>query len=161
MPETNETIAEKKDIASYILFDVAGTTYGINIRFVNQLEMVGNITPVPNTPGYLEGVMFSRGKVIPVINLRTRLGFEKTPYDFRTRVIVTNYKERNVGLIADTAKEYVSLPADSIEPAPEFIRNKGGAFVEGVTRINDRTVLIFNIEEIIVKEQENLDMNLK
>jgi purine-binding chemotaxis protein CheW len=159
MPETKEITVEKKEIASYILFDVAGTTYGINIKYVSQLEMVGNITPVPNTPEFLEGVMFSRGKVIPVINLRMRLGYERIQYDFRTRVIVANYKERNVGLIADTAKEYVSLPADSIEPAPEFIRNKGASYVEGVTRINDRTVLIFNIEEILMNDQVTINMN--
>jgi purine-binding chemotaxis protein CheW len=159
MPETKEITTEKKEIASYILFDVAGTTYGINIRYVSRLEMVGNITPVPNTPEYLEGVMFSRGKVIPVINLRIRLGYEKVKYDFGTRVIVSNYKERNVGLIADTAKEYVRLPEDSIEPAPEFIRNKDAAYVEGVTRINNRTVLIINIEEILKDDQEALNMN--
>lgn len=159
MPEIKEFTTEKKEIASYILFDVAGTTYGISIRYVNQLEMVGNITPVPNTPVYLEGVMFSRGNVIPVINLRVRLGYEKIEYDIRTRVIVTNYKQRNVGLIADTAKEYVSIPSDAIEPAPEFIRNEGAAYVEGVTRINDRTVLIFNIEEILKNDQEDLNMN--
>jgi purine-binding chemotaxis protein CheW len=159
MPEITDITAEKRDIGSYILFDVAGTTYGINIKYVNQLEMMGNITPVPNTPEYLEGVMFTRGKVIPVINLRTRLGFGKIPYDFRTRVIVTNYNDRNVGLIADSAKEYVSLPAGSIEPAPDFIRNQGGSYVEGVTKINDRTVLIFRIEEIIGIDQETLNMN--
>lgn len=159
MPETQSITTDKKVTGSYILFDVSGTTYGINIRFVNQLEMIGNITPVPNTPEYLEGVMFSRGKVIPVINLRTRLGFEKVPYDFRTRVIVTNYKDRHVGLIADTAKEYVSISSDSIEPAPEFIRNQGGSYVEGVARIAERTVLIFNIEEILMKDRETLNMN--
>ena len=78
----------------FILFELAGTTYGISSRAVQQVELVEHITPVPNAPPAVEGVIFSRGQVIPAINLRVRFGFEKAPHDLRTRLIVINAKSR-------------------------------------------------------------------
>jgi purine-binding chemotaxis protein CheW len=127
----------------YILFELAGTTYGLPSRFVQQMEMVENLTPVPNAPVYVDGVMFSRGQVIPAVNLRLRFGFEKVPYDLRTRVV------RVVGLIVDTAREYISLPADAVQPPPESITGLSGRYLEGIAKIGERIILIFNVTEIL------------
>ena len=67
------------DNHSFILFEVAGTTYGIASRDVQQMEMIDHITPLPNAPDYVDGVVFTRGQVIPAVNLRVRFGFERTP----------------------------------------------------------------------------------
>src|SRR5207245_8361582 len=84
---------------TYILFEIAGTTYGVSSRSVQQMEMVEHITPLPNAPAFIEGVVFTRGQVIPAVNLRTRFGFEKAPHTTRTRLIVTNHNGRGVGLV--------------------------------------------------------------
>ncbi|HEY9652427.1 MAG TPA: chemotaxis protein CheW, partial [Coleofasciculaceae cyanobacterium] len=100
----------------FILFELAGTTYGIPASVVQQMEMVEHITPVPNTPPFVEGVVFSRGQVIPAINLRVRFGFDKVAYDSRARLIVVHSKNRNVGLIADTAREFILISSDGVQP---------------------------------------------
>lgn len=71
------------------------------------MEMVENITPVPKVPSYVDGVTLSRGKVIPVINLRERLGMERIPYNIKTRMIVVKLENRELGIIVDTAREYI------------------------------------------------------
>ena len=73
---------------SYILFSLAGTTYALSSEEMRHMEMVEQITPVPNAASYLEGVVLSRGQIVPVLNLRARFGFERVPPDLRTRLLV-------------------------------------------------------------------------
>lgn len=133
----------------FILFELAGTTYGIPTTVVQQMEMIEHITPVPNTPPFVEGVVFSRGQVIPAINLRVRFGFEKIAYDVRTRLIVINTGNRSVGLIADTAREFVLIPGNVVQPPPEGISGLSGRYLTGIALLGERMVLILNAEELL------------
>lgn len=133
----------------FILFELAGTTYGIPTSVVQQMEMVEHITPVPNTPIFVEGVIFSRGQVIPAINLRVRFGFKKVDYNIRSRLIVVKTSSRTVGLIADTAREFVSIPSDIIQPLPEGISGLSGRYLKGIAMLGERMVLLLNVEEIL------------
>src|ERR1044072_1313795 len=81
---------------TFVVFELAGTTYGVESRRVQQMEMIEHITPVPNAPPAVEGVVFSRGRVIPALNLRVRFGFERIPIDLRTRLIVVEVGGRSV-----------------------------------------------------------------
>src|SRR5215510_4284689 len=96
---------------SYILFEIVGTTYAVPSQSVQQIEMIEHVTPLPNAPSFVDGVVFTRGQVIPAINVRTRFGFEKVPLTTRTRLIVTNFAGRVVGLIVDSAREFISIAA--------------------------------------------------
>lgn len=133
----------------FILFELAGTTYGIPTAVVQQMEMIEHITPVPNTPPFVEGVVFSRGQVIPAINLRIRFGFEKIAYDARSRLIVIHSSNRSVGLIADTAREFVSISSDVVQPPPEGISGLSGRYLTGIAMLGERMVLILNAEELL------------
>jgi purine-binding chemotaxis protein CheW len=133
----------------FILFELAGTIYAMPTAVVQQMEMVERITPVPNAAPFVEGVVFSRGKVIPAINLRARFGFEKMPYDARTRLIVIHASNRTVGLIADTAREFVSIPTSVIQPPPEGISGLSGKYLSGIATLGERMVLILNPDEVL------------
>ena len=133
----------------FILFELAGTIYAMPTAVVQQMEMVERITPVPNAPSFVEGVVFSRGKVIPAINLRSRFGFDKIPYDARTRLIVIHTNNRTVGLIADTAREFVSIPKSVIQPPPEGISGLSGKYLSGIATLGERMVLILNPDEVL------------
>jgi purine-binding chemotaxis protein CheW len=133
----------------FILFELAGTTYGVRSRFVQQMEMIEHITPVPNAPPAVEGVVLARGQVIPALSLRVRFGFEKIPYDLRARLMVVKSGERTIGLIVDTAREFVRIPAGTIEPPPEAITGLSGKYLEGIATINGRMILVLDLEEVI------------
>ncbi|AMW27169.1 chemotaxis protein CheW [Limnospira fusiformis SAG 85.79] len=134
----------------FILFELDHTTYGIPSGVVQQMEMVEQITPVPNSASFVVGVIFSRGQVIPAIDLRVRFGFAKIPYTLRTRLIVINTNQRTVGLIVDTAREFVSISADTIQPSPEGISSLSGKYLAGIATLGERVILILNVEELLV-----------
>lgn len=133
----------------FILFELAETTYGIPTSVVQQMEMIEHITPVPNTPVFVEGVVFSRGQVIPAINLRVRFGFKKIEYNIRSRLIVVKTTNRTVGLIADTAREFVSIPSDIVQPPPEGISGLSGRYLKGIAMLGERMILLLNVEELL------------
>ena len=138
---------------TYIVFEVAGTSYGVSTKNVQQVEMVEHITPLPNASAFVEGVVFTRGQVIPAINLRLRFGFEKITHTTRTRLIVTNHKGRTVGLIVDSAREFMSLSNESIQPAPDAVAGLSGRYLKGIVTIGDRLVLILELDELISNGQ--------
>jgi purine-binding chemotaxis protein CheW len=137
------------DAEPFILFELAGTTYGVRSRFVQQMEMIEHITPVPNAPNAVEGVVLARGQVIPALSLRARFGFEKIPHDLRARLVVVSSAGRTVGLIVDTAREFVRIPAAAIGPPPEAIKGLSGKYLEGIATIDGRMILVLNLEEVI------------
>lgn len=140
----------------FILFELAGTTYGVPSRAVQQVELIEHITPVPNAPPAVEGVIFSRGQVIPAVNLRARFGFEKTAHDLRTRLIVVNAKGRVIGLIVDSAREFISIPADAIQPPNEAISGLNGKYLEGIATLGERIILILGLDEVIEQAEAML-----
>lgn len=137
------------DSQTYILFAVAGTTYGVPSHQVLHMEMVEHVTAVPNAPGCVEGVVFSRGQVVPVINLRARFGFERMPLDLRTRLLVVQADARRVGLLADEAREFIAIADSAVRPPNEAIGGLSGNYVEGVATLGERIVLILNIREVV------------
>ncbi len=136
----------------YILFELAGTTYGVRSQVVQQMEMIEHITPVPNAPDFVEGVVFLRGQVIPAINLRRRFGFPKVPYDLRTRLIVVRTGGRTVGLIVDSAREFVPLDPATIQPPPEGVAGLSGHYLAGIATLGERLVLILDPDAAIGQE---------
>lgn len=133
----------------YILFELADTTYGIPSQVVQQMEMIEQITPVPNALSFVEGVVFLRGQVIPAINLRVRFGLEKKAYNLRTRLIVIQTSYRTVGLIVDTAREFLRIPQDAIQPPPEGISGLSGRYLSGIATLSKRAILLLNVEELL------------
>ena len=142
-------MSNQSDSEPFILFELAGTTYGVRSRFVQQVEMVEHVTPVPNASGAVEGVVFARGQVVPALNLRVRFGFEKIPFDLRSRLIVVNTGGRVVGMIVDTAREFLRIPAAAIEAPPEAIAGLSGRYLEGIATLDRRLVLILNLDEVV------------
>ena len=137
------------DTEPFILFELVGTTYGVRSRFVQQMEMIEHITPVPNAAPAVEGVVLARGQVIPALNLRVRFGFERVPFDLRSRLVVVNKGGRTLGLIVDTAREFLPIPGAAIEPPPEAITGLSGKYLEGIATIEGRMILVLNLDEVI------------
>jgi purine-binding chemotaxis protein CheW len=136
-------------IGSYILFTVAGTTYAVPSAGVRHVEMIEDITQVPNAPAFVDGVVFSRGQVVPVVNLRARFGFERTPFDLRSRLIVVQSGERLIGLVADAAREFVMIASEAIQPPNEALAGMSGRYVEGVASVGDRLIFILSLDHIL------------
>ena len=139
----------------FILFELAGTTYGVRSRFVQQIEMIDDVATVPNAHPAVEGVVLVRGQVIPALNLRTRFGFDRIERDLRSRLVVINSGTRVVGLVVDTAREFLKIPVGSIEPPPEALTGLSGHYIEGIATIKDRPILVLNLDAVLDLEYED------
>ena len=147
-------------VETFVLCELAGATYGIPSREIAHLEMVGKITPVPNAPAFVEGVVSARGQVIPVLNLRARFGFPKVSADLRARVVVVRSGGRAVGLLVDGAREFATIPLDTIRPPPDDIAQISGDYLEGLVEVGERLVLILRTKQLLEIEVETDTINL-
>jgi purine-binding chemotaxis protein CheW len=134
---------------TFIVLSVAGTAYAVRSHEVQHMDMVENVTRVPNAAPFVDGVVFARGQVVPAMNLRARFGFDRVPYNLRTRLVVVNSGGRSVGLVADEAREFLRLPLSSICPPQESLAGLSSPYVEGIASVNGRLILVLNLENLL------------
>ena len=134
---------------TYILFLIAGTTYAVRSRDITHVEMVDGVTAVPGAPAYVDGVVFSRGAVVPALNLRARFGLERAPADVRTRLIVVRFEGRHVGLVVDAAREFLTLDAAQIHAAGDGLGLVNRRFLDGIANLSDRLILVLNLHAVL------------
>ena len=134
---------------TYILFDLAGATYAIPSSSVQHIEMLEHVTVVPNAHRAIDGVVFSRGQVIPALNLRVRFGFPRQEKSLQTRVIFAQLQQRVVGLVVDSARQFKKIPADKIRPIEQALAGISGNYLKGLTTLDDRLVLILDLESVL------------
>ena len=133
----------------YILFTVADTTYALPSEDVAHIEMLNDVTRVPNAAPFVDGVVFSRGQVVPAINLRARFGFDRQAYDLRTRLLVVRHQGRNVGLLVDACREFLTIPASAIKPPGEALSEVAAKYLVGIATLADRLTVILSLEELL------------
>jgi purine-binding chemotaxis protein CheW len=134
---------------SYVLFELAGSLYAIASQSVQHIEMYEHVTLVPNANPAIDGVVFSRGQVIPALNLRKRFGFPNKEKTLRTRIIFARVHDRTVGLIVDSAREFNRLAPENIRPIEEALTGISGKYLKAVTKVGERLVLILELEAVL------------
>ena len=133
----------------YILFTVAETTYALPSDQVAHIEMVEQITRVPNAASFVDGVVFSRGQVVPAVNMRIRFGFERAEHDLRTRLLVVQDGGRSIGLLVDACREFLTIPAASVQPPGDGLTGIGGRYLAGIATLNGRLIVILNLQALL------------
>ena len=111
------------------------------------------ITRIPNTPAFIKGVINLRGAVTPVIDLRERFGMESASYSNRTRMITVHIEEKEVAMIVDEANDVVDLKEDDVEDPPEVIGSVDTDYVRGVAKLQDRLLILLNLEQVLSNEE--------
>jgi purine-binding chemotaxis protein CheW len=86
---------------------------------------------------------------VPAINLRTRFGFQRQPFDLRSRLIVVSVEDRHVGLLVDEAREFIAIDAEAMQPAPETMTGLSGQYIEHIATVADRMIFILNVSELL------------
>ncbi len=134
---------------TYVLFELAKAIYAIPSANVQHIEMIEHVTLVPNAHRAIDGVVFSRGQVIPALNLRVRFGFPRAERDLRTRVIFAQVGERVVGLVVDSAREFKKISSTAIRPIEKALTGIAGNYLKGLTTLDDRLVLVLDLEAVL------------
>ncbi len=137
-----------------INFSVGVEQYGVDIRRVREVIRVGEITPLPRAPGFVKGVINLRGDVIPLIDLREKLGLTAV-HDLKAdRVIVVEIEEKLVGMVVDAVSHVVRVAPGQLEPAPLWLGGLTGDSMTGVVRQEDMLIVVLNVESILTSGEK-------
>jgi purine-binding chemotaxis protein CheW len=140
----------------YLTFRIGSEDYGIAIANVTEIIGIQSITEIPEMPDYIKGVINLRGKVIPIMDVRTRFRMSPREYDERTCIVVVEIDNTLIGLIVDTVNEVADIPEDQVEPPPKSKR-EGGSYIQGIGKIGDDVKILLDINKILYeKELETL-----
>ena len=148
-----------EDLLQLVGFTLGEEDFGVDILSVQEINRVTEITKIPSTPDFVKGVINLRGNVIPVIDLRSRLGMPEKEHDKQTRIIVADVDDRTVGLVVDAVSEVIRMDANLVEPPPEIIVGAGdkGRYIKGVGKLDDKLLMLLDIDSMFSKkEQEQL-----
>ncbi len=138
-----------QDRNQYLTFSLGDEEYGIEILRVQEIKGYSAVTPIPNTPRYIKGVMNLRGTVVPVVDLRLKLGMPDAEYNRFTVVIMVTVGERVVGLVVDAVSDVFDIAAADIVPAPDMGAGVDTSFLTGMAKSEDRLISLLAIERIV------------
>ncbi|HAA90701.1 MAG: Chemotaxis signal transduction protein [Thermoanaerobacterales bacterium 50_218] len=138
-----------------VVFELAGELYGLDIFDVREIIKDTPVTKIPRAPDFVEGVVNLRGKLIPVIDLRKRFGFEEGEKTEETRIIIVDISGQEAGLVVDAVEEVATVEEDSIEAAPE-VTTVNAAFVEGLAKKVDELIIIIKLDLLLEVEEKEM-----
>ncbi len=135
-----------------VTFVLAREEYGIDVRVVSEIIRVTDITQVPRAPEFIKGVINLRGKIIPVVDLKRRLGLGEVEHTRLARIVVVRLRDRLTGLLVDGASQVLKVPVASIEPAPEEVVEIDANYIRGVAKLESRLIILVDLQKILVAE---------
>ncbi len=152
---------EKKPVEAtehLVTFLLGSEEYGLDVRLVQEIIRVTEVTPVPRAPDFVKGVINLRGRIIPVVDLKRKLGLGEVDLGAKTsRVVVAKLRERLVGLLVDGASQVLKVPVSLIEPAPEEVLEVDADYIRGVAKLSGRLVILMDLARVLSLEAHELE----
>jgi purine-binding chemotaxis protein CheW len=146
------TTGSAGDGTQFLTFALGAEEYGVAILNVQEIKGFSTVTPIPNTPPYVKGVMNLRGTIVPVIDLRLRLGMPAAEYGPFTVIVVLSVGAKIVGTIVDAVSDVLRIPDADVQTTPSF----GGAvdtrFIAGIARSSEKLIVLLDVETMLRHE---------
>ena len=142
---------EEEQVAAMqvVAFKLRDEEYGVNIFHVQEIHNLVDITRVPFAASFIKGVINQRGSVMPVIDLKKRLGIEPTPYTASTRIVTVIVGDLQVGMLVDAVTEVLTIRSKLVDPKKTVSDKAMEKFLSGIGNIDGRLVTMLNLEEIV------------
>ena len=154
MEQSENTTIVTDELLQLVSFKIDDAEFGVDILMVQEINKMMELTVVPNTPEFIEGVVNLRGRIIPVINLRARLGLNVKEYDSETRIIVVDLVDKTIGFIVDAVKEVLRIPKSITEQPPEIISGVDAEYITAIGKLEDRLLILLDLTKIRSTEEE-------
>ena len=140
----------------YLTFRLGTEEYGVDIQKVQEIRSYEAPTRIPGAPGFVKGVVNLRGVIVPIVDLRVKLGCETVEYNSFTVVIVLNVRGRIVGAVVDSVSDVLELGRDAVKAAPEMSTAVDTSFITGIGSINERMLILMDIEALMSSAEMGL-----
>jgi purine-binding chemotaxis protein CheW len=146
----------------YVVFDLGGEHYGVDIAAVEGIIKLQGITSVPHAPAFIEGVTNLRGKVLPVVDLRRRFNLPAGATSKETRIVVVEMNGATVGMIVDGVSEVLQVPDEAVEPPSPIVMTIDSAFIRGIAKVHERLIILLDLSQVLnAAEQAGLERELQ
>lgn len=146
--------ADEKKI-ELLAFKLSNEEYVLDINRIKEIIRPVEITRVPRVPSYIKGIISLRGVIVPVYNLKNRLGLleaNEFSNDSQKRILIVNFDEELIGIIVDAVTGVVKINEDIIEPTPQIIKGVDAEYLKGVARTNNRLLILLNLDRVLKKD---------
>ena len=140
----------------FLTFRLGAEEYGIDILKVQEIRSYEVPTRIANAPAFIKGVVNLRGVIVPIVDLRLKLGCDTADYNSFTVVIVLNVKGRVVGAVVDSVSDVLALDTDSIKAAPEIHSAVDMGYITGIGSVTDRMLILLDIEGLMASQDMGL-----
>lgn len=154
MSNISENKNESTELLQLVSFKIANEEFGVDILNVQEINKMTTITKVPNSPAFVEGVINLRGRVIPVVNLRIKMGMPNKEYDKDTRIIVVDLSGKTVGFLVDSVSEVLRIPRNIIEPPPSMVGSINSNYITAVGKLEDRLLILLDLNRVLLEEEK-------
>ena len=144
------TATEQEAERHLVTFMLDREEFGIPIGRAREIVRVGDVTRVPQAPPHIRGVMNLRGRILPVVEIRTRFGLPAAVVTPRSRVMVVEARGRTVGLLVDAVSQVVKVGESAIVPPPEEVVSHGSDYITGVARLGSRLIILLELEKALL-----------
>jgi purine-binding chemotaxis protein CheW len=161
---TNRHHKEQVNAAQYLSFTLDNEEYGVDILRVQEIRSWEPISRIPNVPHYEKGVVNLRGSIVPIIDLREKLGIKSAEYTPLTVVVVLqmndNNKTRTMGVVVDSVSDVINLDKTKIQDAPDFGAKVSNEFINGLVSVNERMVILLDVDKLLkLEDLEDQEIN--
>ena len=136
-----------------VIFKLGESEFGVEIGQVLRIARLMEITRVPRAPRFLEGVINVHGEIIPVLDLKKRLGLPEGEYGDQARILIVEVGDQKVGMMVDSVTEITWVPTSAIEPPPEMVAEVSGVYLTGLGRLDDRLIIILDLSRVLSTEE--------
>jgi purine-binding chemotaxis protein CheW len=147
---------EQEELLQLVSFKIGEEEFGVDILIVQEINRMLQITKVPNTPDFIEGIINLRGRIIPVIDLRIKLGMARRDHGKNTRIVVVEIKEKTIGFIVDEVNEVLRIPKNITEAPPELVGGINSEFITSIGKLDDRLLILLDLEKILSINELNV-----
>lgn len=155
---SNVVVSEDK-VKQLVIFHMLEEKFGIDIQCVQEIIRIQNITKMPKTLDFVEGVINLRGNVIPVIDLRKRFELDQKSNDENTRIVVVEVSGIVIGMVVDSVSHVINMHESAIEPTSPVVSSISSDFILGVGKLEDELIIILDVEKIFEDhEKEHLSV---
>jgi len=147
---SSELKDQNETIFHLVTFQLGKEEYGIEISSVQEIIRATDITPVPGAPSHVRGVINLRGKIIPVVDLRTRFALPQTETSDAQRIVVVELREKRIGMLVDSVSQVIKIPSGVVEEMPEEATGVDENFIKGVGKLEGRLVIILDLNRSLL-----------
>ncbi|QJW98009.1 chemotaxis protein CheW [Frigoriglobus tundricola] len=148
-PDKGDPTGFAAEGSQFLTFRLEDEEYGLEILRVQEIKGYSKITPLPNTPREIKGVMNLRGSVVPIIDLRARFGLREAEYTRFTVIIVVTVGSKIIGLVVDAVSDVLNVASKEMVPTPDLGAGVDTTFLTGIARTGDRLVSLLNVDRLI------------